>query len=75
MTSIKTALGKGASQPAKKVRKVKRALLHMTLEEIYLDYVNNFLTTYKMAEHYGISRDGMLAIIIEARELRNEVYG
>ena len=26
----------------------------MTLEEIYLDWVNNFLTTQRFAEYYGL---------------------
>ena len=42
----------------------------MTLEEIYLDWVNNFFTTEKMAEHYGIDRIQLESIIEHSRNIR-----
>ena len=52
-----------------------KKLLHMTLEEIYLDYVNNFLSLEYMANHYGVSTHYMTTLYYQARELRYEVYG
>lgn len=37
--------------------------LEQTLEAMYLDYVNNFLTVSAFAAHYGISEIVALAII------------
>ena len=36
-----------------------------TLETMYLDYVNNFLTVGAFADHYGISEELATAIINE----------
>ncbi len=36
-------------------------------KEMYLDYVNNFLTVSKFAEHYNISEDQANSIINEFR--------
>ncbi len=37
--------------------------------ELYLDYVNNFLTVSKFAEHYGLSETKALSIINKFREV------
>ena len=34
-----------------------KKILTMSLTDIYLDYVNNFLTVDKFAEYYGIEKD------------------
>ena len=34
-------------------------LFKMSLEEIYLDYVNNFLTIEDMADYYGVDYEFM----------------
>jgi len=36
-------------------------------EDMYLDYVNNFLTVLCFAEYYGISEDDARALINEQR--------
>lgn len=38
------------------------------IEALYLDYVNNFLTVEKFAEHYGVSFQLADLIISEGRE-------
>lgn len=37
--------------------------LKETLQEAYLDWVNNFLTDEKFAEHYGLTHEEALAVI------------
>jgi len=54
---------------------MREALLQMTLNEIYLGYVNNFLTLEEMAEHYEVSTQYMTVLYESAKELRTEVYG
>jgi len=49
-------------------------LLNMSLSEIYLDYVNNFMTIGFMAEHYGVEYDFMMQLYVQARELYCTVY-
>ena len=39
-----------------------------TIEQMYLDYVNNFLTVDSFAEYYGISSNLATLIIMECRE-------
>ena len=46
--------------------------LQKILTEVYLDYVNNFLTIEKFAEHYGISIDLAKAIYTEFRNRRED---
>ena len=41
--------------------------LQKTLETLYLDYINNFLTVERFAEYYGISEDFALALLREAQ--------
>jgi len=43
----------------------------MTLEQIYLEYVNNYLTVAKMAEHYGIDESLLNSLINEVRPSKN----
>ena len=50
-----------------------KKLLSMTLEEIYLDYVNDFSMEY-MAEYYGVSYEFMNQLVSMSRELYKEVY-
>ena len=45
------------------------------LNEIYLDYVNNYLTTDKYAEYQGINKDDMLFLIDLGRKINNNIYG
>jgi hypothetical protein len=39
------------------------------VREIYLDWVNNFLTVQRFAEYYGISEDFAIELIGEGRRL------
>jgi hypothetical protein len=39
-----------------------------TLETMYLDYVNNFLTVGAFADHYGISKELATTIINEFQQ-------
>lgn len=49
-------------------------ILDMTLEEIYLDWVNNFLTIEYMAEYYNVSPQTLHALIDAAREIYNNAH-
>lgn len=44
----------------------------LTHDEIYLDYLNNFITTKRMAEHYGVS-EGKLKKDIERGRLVHKI--
>ena len=44
------------------------------LNEIYLDYVNNYLTTDKYAEDQGINKDDLLFLIDLGRQINNKIY-
>lgn len=46
-----------------------KTLLKMSLEEIYLDYINNFLTIGFMANYYEVEYDFMLSLYKKSREL------
>jgi len=50
-----------------------KTLLKMTLEEIYLDYVNNFLSLEKMSEFYEVDFDTMMKVYIQARKIYRKV--
>ena len=39
----------------------------MKIQDYYLDYLNNFLTLEKFAEHYGISVDLATLLVKEGR--------
>lgn len=41
--------------------------------ELYLDYVNNFVTVERFAEHYGLSIDGANLIINQGKELQKPI--
>lgn len=49
--------------------------MSMTVEEIYLDWVNNFLTVDRMAEHYGVSVEVFKPFLNSIISLRREIYG
>jgi hypothetical protein len=51
-----------------------KTLLNMTLSQIYLDYVNNFVTIGVMAEHYEVDCDFMMSLYENARNLYCTVY-
>ena len=51
-----------------------KVLLNMSLEEIYLDYVNNFVTLDFMASHYGVTNKLMASLYYAARTLYFTVY-
>jgi hypothetical protein len=48
------------------------AYTQLTHDEIYLDYLNNFITTKRMAEHYGVS-EGKLKKDIEKGRLVHKI--
>ena len=45
-----------------------KAIDKKTKSELYLDYVNDWLTVEGMAEHYGITREKMLVILSEGKD-------
>ncbi len=49
-----------------------KAYTKLTFDEIYLDYVNNFITTKRMAEHYGVS-EGRLKKDIERGRIIHKI--
>lgn len=51
-----------------------KKLLSMTLEEIYLDYLNNFATLGFMAEYYGVGEKEMYDLYIICRNLYCKSY-
>ena len=51
-----------------------KKLLSMSLEEIYLDYLNNFLRVSTMAEHYGVELELMYEIYRISSKMYHEVY-
>ena len=38
-------------------------LINMTLEEIYLDWVNNFISTDAFCEHYNITKEQAVQLL------------
>jgi len=51
-----------------------KKLLEMSLSEIYLEYVNNFITIGAMAEYYGVEYNFMLNLYKLSRTLYRKVY-
>jgi len=51
-----------------------KKLLSMSLEEIYLDYINNFVTLGFMAEYYGVDEEQMYKLYIISRDLYCTVF-
>ena len=49
-----------------------KAYIKLTFDEIYLDYVNNFITTKSMAQYYGVS-EGRLKKDIERGRLIHKI--
>jgi hypothetical protein len=50
-----------------------RKLSKMSLEEIYFEYWNNFITFERMAEYYEVEQEFIEKLINLARELYNKV--
>ena len=44
------------------------------LNEIYLDYVHNYLTTDKYAEEQGINKNDLLFLIDLGKQINNKIY-
>lgn len=44
------------------------------LNAIYLDYVNNYLTTDKYAEEQGMNKEDVLYLIDLGRQINNKIY-
>jgi len=47
------------------------ALLREVAEEFYLDYFNSYLTTEKMADHYGISDELAVFLMLEGQKINH----
>ncbi len=45
----------------------KRALMSVQVIDFYLDWVNNYLTVEKIAEHHGLDVDDARALITMGR--------
>jgi len=43
------------------------------LQAIYLDFLNNFLTVERFAEHYGLEQNEAQSIINKGRDLHNSI--
>lgn len=43
-----------------------------TLQKVYLEWVNDYLTTQQMAEHYGLNFNEMDALVDMGRRIHNE---
>jgi hypothetical protein len=41
-----------------------------TMDLIYLEYLNSFLTIERFAEHYGLTKDEALKLVTLAKEVR-----
>jgi hypothetical protein len=46
--------------------------LRAILSELYLDYVNNYLTVEKFAEHHEISKEVMVSLLLEGRNVHEQ---
>ena len=55
------------------ISKIKNKLSKINLAELYLDWVNNYLTIDRMAEHYGISNSVQLRNMLEEGKKQHEV--
>tara|TARA_R110000868_G_scaffold353839_1_gene615024 strand:+ start:52 stop:228 length:177 start_codon:yes stop_codon:yes gene_type:complete len=53
---------------------MKKALLRMRLEDIYLKYVNDWLTIAAMAEHYDVSEKQLSNLYNTAKEIREKHF-
>lgn len=51
-----------------------KTLKERSFADIYLEYVNDFLTTEYMAEYYGISQKEMEDLISKGRELHESQF-
>ena len=49
----------------------KRALMSVQVIDFYLDWVNNYLTVEKLAEHHGLDVDDAKALISMGRYLHH----
>ena len=47
--------------------KSNASTLHDTLEAVYLDWVNNFISIEKFAEYYGLHEEDARRLILMAR--------
>lgn len=47
-------------------------LIKESAEKIYLEYLNNFLTIERFAEHYSISTDNAEKLIRVCKDIREE---
>lgn len=43
-----------------------------TLQKVYLEWVNDYLTTQQMAEHYGLEYDDMKALVDTGMRIHDE---
>lgn len=50
---------------------IKEHFYSLTPEQVYLEYVNDWLTLNKMAEFYNINPDHLLCIIEKGERLNN----
>ena len=53
---------------------VSNISIQSMLNTIYLDYVNNYLTTDKYAEEQGMNKDDLLYLIDLGRQINNKMY-
>lgn len=50
-------------------------LMNMTIENIYLDWVNNFITAEGMANHYGVKLSVFEPFLKSVINLHRKIYG
>lgn len=56
------------------IMQVSNISIKSMLNEIYLDYVNNYLTTDKYAEHQGLNKNDLLFLIDLGRQVNTKIY-
>ena len=61
---------------SEELMKSNASTLHSTLEAVYLDWVNNFLSFSRFAEYYGITEEQAKVLIALAKQgnLREQGY-
>ncbi len=47
--------------------------MKLKLQDFYLDWVNNYLTYEKMAEHYNLTPDQVFILIELGRQVHDEI--
>jgi hypothetical protein len=52
---------------------MRHSITELNPETIYLDYLNNFMTVEKLAEHYGLTVEEAMVLIDRGRKVNWEL--